>query len=188
MKRIYVIGTADTKGEELAFLADAVAATGAAVTRVDVGTQRPTTATDVAAAEVAAHHPKGAAAVLDTSDRGTAVAAMGKAFASFIESRADIAGIVGIGGGGGTSIITTGMRRLPLGLPKIMVSTLASGNVAPYVDVSDIIMMPSVTDMAGLNRLSRTILHNAAQAIAAMAKALPLMSRESRLSASLCSE
>ncbi|TIM62088.1 MAG: UPF0261 family protein, partial [Mesorhizobium sp.] len=68
-----------------------------------------------------------------------------------------------------TSIITSGMRALPLGLPKIMVSTLASGDTAPYVDVSDIVMMPSVTDMAGLNRLSRVVLHNAAQAIAAMA-------------------
>ena len=170
MKRIYVVGTADTKGDELAFLADAVARTGATVTRVDVGTQQPAITFDVPAADVAAHHPNGAAAVLGTSDRGTAVAAMGEAFARFIESRTDIAGIVGIGGGGGTSIITTGMRRLPLGLPKVMVSTLASGNVGPYVDVSDIIMMPSVTDMAGLNRLSRTILHNAAQAVAAMAK------------------
>ncbi|WP_292577336.1 Tm-1-like ATP-binding domain-containing protein, partial [Mesorhizobium sp.] len=67
------------------------------------------------------------------------------------------------------SIVTAGMRALPLGLPKIMVSTLASGDTAPYVDVSDIIMMPSVTDMAGLNRLSRVVLHNAAQAIAGMA-------------------
>ena len=66
--------------------------------------------------------------------------------------RDDIAGIVGIGGGGGTSIVTAGMRELPLGLPKLMVSTLASGDVAPYVGVSDIIMMPSITDMAGLNR------------------------------------
>ena len=74
------------------------------------------------------------------------------------------------GGGGGTSIITSGMRRLPLGVPKIMVSTLASGDVSPYVDVSDIVMMPSVTDMAGLNRLSRVVLHNAAQAIAGMAR------------------
>ncbi|TIT07367.1 MAG: UPF0261 family protein, partial [Mesorhizobium sp.] len=73
------------------------------------------------------------------------------------------------GGGGGTSIVTSGMRALPLGLPKIMVSTLASGDTAPYVDVSDIVMMPSVTDMAGLNRLSRVVLHNAAQAISGMA-------------------
>jgi uncharacterized protein (UPF0261 family) len=108
--------------------------------------------------------------VLGTDDRGAAVAAMAEAFRSFILSRDDIGGIVGIGGGGGTSIITAGMRELPLGLPKIMISTLASGDVAPYVGVSDIMMMPSVTDMAGLNRLSRVILGNAAAAITAMAK------------------
>jgi uncharacterized protein (UPF0261 family) len=107
--------------------------------------------------------------LLGGNDRGTAVAAMAVAFTRFVQSRNDIAAIIGIGGGGGTSIITSGMRALPLGLPKIMVSTLASGDTSPYVDVSDIIMMPSVTDMAGLNRLSRTVLHNAAQAIAGMA-------------------
>ena len=126
---------------------------------------------DIEASEVAGHHPDGAAAVLGGDDRGVAVAAMTEAFARFIESRSDIAGIIGIGGGGGTAIVTAGMRRLPLGLPKIMVSTLASGDVAPYVDISDIVMMPSITDMTGLNRLSRVILSNAAQAIAAMAKA-----------------
>lgn len=170
MKRIYVVGTADTKGEELAFLADAITAAGAAVAKVDVGTRGALVPVDVAAKEVAAHHPGGTSAVLVTNDRGTAVAAMGEAFARFIESRDDVAGIIGIGGGGGTSIITSGMRRLPLGVPKIMVSTLASGDVSPYVDVSDIVMMPSVTDMAGLNRLSRVVLHNAAQAIAGMAR------------------
>lgn len=170
MKRVYVVGTADTKGEELAFLSGQIADAGLSVLRVDVGTRTPNVAVDVAAASVAARHPRGAAAVLGTSDRGAAVSAMGEAFANFITTRDDIAGIIGIGGGGGTSIITQGMRALPLGLPKIMVSTLASGDVAPYVDVSDIIMMPSVTDFAGLNRLSRVILYNAAQAIAGMAK------------------
>jgi len=169
MKRIYVVGTADTKGEELAFLADAIAATGAAVSRVDVGTRASTVPVDISAKEVAGHHPDGSAAVLGGDDRGAAVAAMGVAFTRFVQSRNDIAALIGIGGGGGTSIITSGMRALPLGLPKIMVSTLASGDTAPYVDVSDIIMMPSVTDMAGLNRLSRVVLHNAAQAIAGMA-------------------
>ncbi|TIN09875.1 Tm-1-like ATP-binding domain-containing protein [Mesorhizobium sp.] len=169
MKRVYVVGTADTKGEELAFLADAVAATGAAVTRVDVGTRNATVPVDVSAEEVAGHHPDGSTAVLGVDDRGTAVAAMAIAFTRFVQSRTDISGMIGIGGGGGTSIITSGMRALPLGLPKIMVSTLASGDTAPYVDVSDIVMMPSVTDMAGLNRLSRVVLHNAAQAIAGMA-------------------
>lgn len=169
MKRVYVVGTADTKGEELAFIADAVAATGAAVARVDIGTRNATVPVDVSAEEVAGHHPDGSSAVLGSDDRGTAVAAMAIAFTRFVQSRTDISGVIGIGGGGGTSIITSGMRALPLGLPKIMVSTLASGDTAPYVDVSDIVMMPSVTDMAGLNRLSRVVLHNAAQAISAMA-------------------
>ncbi|KRB27331.1 MULTISPECIES: Tm-1-like ATP-binding domain-containing protein [Mesorhizobium] len=169
MKRIYVVGTADTKGEELAFLADAIAATGAAVSRVDVGTRASSVPVDISAKQVAGHHPDGSAAVLGGDDRGAAVAAMGTAFTRFVRSRSDIAAVIGIGGGGGTSIITSGMRALPLGLPKLMVSTLASGDTAPYVDVSDIIMMPSVTDMAGLNRLSRVVLHNAAQAISGMA-------------------
>lgn len=172
MKRVYVIGTADTKGEELHYLADRVRAAGAEPVTVDVGTRTADTnvaATDVGAEAVAGLHPNGRDAVLGIDDRGAAVAAMGEAFRHFILSRTDIAAIVGIGGGGGTSIITAGMRELPLGLPKIMVSTLASGDVAPYVGVSDIMMMPSVTDLAGLNRLSRVILDNAAGAIAGMA-------------------
>ncbi|MBX4897979.1 Tm-1-like ATP-binding domain-containing protein [Rhizobium bangladeshense] len=170
MKQIYVVGTADTKGEELAYLAACIEAAGGGVVRVDVGIREARSAVDVKADTVAAYHPDGAEAVLACGDRGRAVEAMGIAFARFLADCQDIAGIIGIGGGGGTSIITAGMRQLRLGLPKIMVSTLASGNVAPYVDVSDIVMMPSVTDMAGLNRLSRVILHNAAQAITAMSR------------------
>ncbi len=173
MGRIYVVATADTKGEELAFVADIIATTGAAVTRVDIGTRHPMTSVDVNAREVASHHPQGASAVLGADDRGRAVAGMGVAFQRFVLSRGDIAGMIGLGGGGGTSIVTAGMRALPLGIPKLMVSTLASGDTAPYVDVSDIIMMPSVTDLAGLNGLSRTILHNAAQAIAGMVERPP---------------
>lgn len=169
MKRVYVVGTADTKGAELAYLADAVRAAGAQACVVDIGTRATTIPVDVSAAEVAHHHPAGADAVLAGDDRGAAVSAMGVAFARFVTTRDDIAGMVGIGGGGGTSIVTAGMRELPIGLPKVMVSTLASGDVAPYVGVSDITMMPSVTDMAGLNRLSRIILANAGRAVAAMA-------------------
>jgi uncharacterized protein (UPF0261 family) len=169
MKRVYVVGTADTKGEELAYLAGLVAARGGAVARVDVGTRSRSTGFEFSAAEIAALHPDGAGAVLGLDDRGMAVEAMGRAFAAFLKSRDDIGGIVGVGGGGGTSIVTAGMRELPYGLPKLMVSTLASGDVSPYVGVSDIVMMPSVTDMAGLNRLSRAILANAAEAIAGMA-------------------
>ena len=170
MKHVFVVGTADTKGAELAYLADRIAATGTSVVRVDVGTRTPATTVDISADEIAACHPDGASAVLGGEDRGAAVSAMGVAFALFAASRKDIAGMIGIGGGGGTSIITAGMRGLPYGVPKIMVSTLASGDVAPYVDISDIIMMPSVTDFAGLNQLSRMVLHNAGQAIAGMVR------------------
>ncbi len=169
MKRIYVVGTADTKGEELAYLAERIASTGGKPLTVDVGTREPAVGTDIAAPEVARHGPAGTQDALTSGDRGRAVAAMADAFSRFAATRNDIAGIIGIGGGGGTSIVTSGMRELPLGLPKIMVSTLASGDVAPYVDVSDIVMMPSITDMAGLNRISRVILANAASAIVAMA-------------------
>ena len=174
MKSVYVVGTADTIGEELAYLADRITAAGGSPLRVDVGTRAPTTAVDIKADEVAGFHPDGVQAVLGTNDRGTAVAAMGEAFRRFILTRNDIGAVIGIGGGGGTSIITAGLRELPLGLPKIMVSKLASGDVAPYVGVSDIMMMPSVTDMAGLNRLSRVILDNAAFAVTAMAKKPPV--------------
>ncbi|MBO6900306.1 MAG: Tm-1-like ATP-binding domain-containing protein [Rhizobiaceae bacterium] len=168
MGRIYVVGTADTKGEEMAFLAGVIRAAGRSVATVDVGTRKPAIAADVPADIVAGHHAEGAAAVLGIDDRGTAVAGMSAAFAAFAETLRDVDGMIGLGGGGGTAIITAGMRRLPYGIPKVMVSTLASGDTAPYVGVSDIIMVPAVTDIAGLNGLSRVILHNAGQAIAGM--------------------
>ena len=169
MKRIYVVGTADTKGEELAYLAERIAGAGGKPVTVDVGMTKPSIKTDIAAAEVARHGPAETQQALASGDRGRAVAAMAAAFARFTATREDISAIIGIGGGGGTSIVTSGMRVLPLGLPKIRISTLASGDVSAYVGVSDIVMMPSITDMAGLNRISRTVLANAASAIVAMA-------------------
>ena len=108
MGRVYVVGTADTKGEELVFLARAIADAGASVTVVDVGTRPSAVPVDVAAATVAGFHPGGADAVLGGDDRGTAVTAMGDAFRRFLESRDDVSGVIGIGGGGGTSIVTAG--------------------------------------------------------------------------------
>lgn len=169
MKRIYIVGTADTKGPELHYVRSLIAATGAPAVLVDVGTRAPQVAVDVPATAVAACHPQGAVFVLGNSDRGAAVAAMGEAFARYIASRTDIAGVIGLGGGGGTSLITAGMRELPVGLPKLMVSTLAAGDIGPFVGASDITMMYSVTDVAGLNRISRAVLGNAAHAIAGMA-------------------
>lgn len=170
MKRIYIVGTADTKAAELAYLRDLVSGEYPAVALVDVGTRKPAIAADVSAETVAACHPNGVAAVLDGDDRGKAVAAMGIAFAAYLSTRKDIAAVIGIGGGGGTAIVTAGMRTLPFGIPKLMVSTLASGDVSPYVDISDITMMPAVTDLAGLNALSRAVLRSAAGAITGMTR------------------
>lgn len=172
MKRIHVVGTADTKGEELSYLAECIAAAGGIPLVVDVGTRSPTIRVDVPATEIARHGVEETPDALASGDRGRAVAAMASAYARFTATRDDIAAVIGIGGGGGTSIVTAGMRELPLGVPKVMVSTLASGDVAPYVGVSDIVMMPSITDMAGLNRISRVVLGNAASAVVAMAARL----------------
>ncbi len=169
MRRIYVVGTADTKGAELRFLADAIGASGGYPVIVDVGIRSAAITPDISAATVAKY---GEAGLLQLQDRGEAVSAMAEAFARFLAKREDIAGVIGIGGSGGTAIVTAGMRALPIGLPKLMVSTLASGDTAPYVGVSDIVMMPSITDLAGLNRISRVILGQAAAAITAMAKVL----------------
>jgi uncharacterized protein (UPF0261 family) len=167
MGRVYVVGTADTKADELAYLSERIAAAGARPLLVDVGTREPRVAVDVAAATVASH---GDIEAIRSDDRGTAVAAMGRAFATFIAKRDDIDAIVGIGGGGGTSIVTAGMRALPIGLPKLMVSTLASGDTSGFVGISDIVMMPAIADLAGLNSISRIVLDRAAAAIAAMSK------------------
>lgn len=162
----YVVGTLDTKAAELAYAADLLRAAGVEARLVDVSTG-PSSGGDVPAAEVAAAHPDGADAVF-TGDRGTAVSAMSVALEHWIRARDDVAGILGLGGSGGTAIVAPAMRALPVGVPKIMVSTVASGDVAPYVGASDIAMLHSVTDVAGLNRISRRVLANAAHALVGM--------------------
>ena len=167
--RVYVAGTCDTKGNELAYVAHLIAAQGIAAVIVDLSTRTADNEAGISAREVASHHPNGADAVF-TGDRGSAIAAMALAFEHFIVSRRDLAGLIGLGGSGNTALVTRAMRALPVGVPKLMVSTVASSNVAPYVGPSDIAMMYSVTDVAGLNRISRIILANAAHAIAGMAR------------------
>ena len=168
--KAYIVGTLDTKGEELLYLRDLLAGRGVASCVVDVGTGGGAVpdGADVSAAEVAAHHTGGADAVLGGDDRGAAVAAMGEALARFLPTCADIGGMIGAGGSGNTALVSQGMRALPIGLPKVLVSTVASGNVAPYVGPNDITMMYSVVDVAGLNRISRVVLANAAHALAGM--------------------
>ncbi|MCP8939667.1 Tm-1-like ATP-binding domain-containing protein [Alsobacter sp. SYSU M60028] len=168
--RIFIAGTADTKAAELAFLGEIVRAAGLDPLVVDLSTTPHAARVDIPASEVAACHPNGVEAVF-TGDRGSAVAAMGEAFAAFMAARRDdVLAALGIGGSGGTAIVAQGFRALPVGTPKLIVSTVASGQVAPYVGPSDIAMMYSVTDLAGLNRISRVILANAAHAVAGMAK------------------
>jgi uncharacterized protein (UPF0261 family) len=163
-RRVYVAATYDTKGQEADYVVALLKGQGLDVVSVDVSTSGAASAAQVQAREVAASHPQGTAAVF-TGDRGTAIAAMAQAFERYAAGRADIGAMLGLGGSGGTALITPAMRALPIGTPKLMVSTMASGNVAPYVGPSDIAMMYSVTDVAGLNRISRRVLGNAAGAI-----------------------
>ena len=168
MRRAYVCGTFDTKGPELGFIAGCLGDAGVDTCTVDVSTRPHETACDVTAAEVARHHPEGETAVLGLDDRGAAIAAMIVAFGRFVASRDDIAGMIGAGGSGATALLAPAMRTLPVGVPKVLVSTVASGNVAPYVGASDLWLVPSMTDVQGLNRISRRLLGNAAHALAGM--------------------
>ncbi len=166
--KVYVIGTCDTKGDELKFACDCLHAVGVKTVLVDVSTATPVKYADVSAAEVAMRHPEGGAAILDQKDRGKAVSAMGVALKRYVLEQKDVAGVLGMGGSGNTAIVTTAMKALAIGVPKVMVSTLASGNVAGFVGPSDIVMIPAVVDVAGLNAISRKIISNAAHAIAGM--------------------
>lgn len=163
-RRVYVAATYDTKGQEAEYVMDLLRRDGLDPVSVDVSTSGAASAAQVQASVVAASHPDGAGAVF-TGDRGTAIAAMALAFERYAAGNAGIGALLGLGGSGGTALITPAMRALPIGTPKLMVSTMASGNVAPYVGPSDIAMMYSVTDVAGLNRISRRVLANAAGAI-----------------------
>ncbi|MBB1626692.1 Tm-1-like ATP-binding domain-containing protein [Achromobacter sp. UMC71] len=163
-RRVYVAATYDTKGHEAEYVAGLLKREGLDVVTVDVSTTGAASVASVQAREVANSHPQGAQAVF-TGDRGTAIAAMALAFERYAAGSPAIGALLGLGGSGGTALITPAMQALPIGVPKLMVSTMASGNVAPYVGPSDIAMMYSVTDVAGLNRISRRVLANAAGAI-----------------------
>jgi uncharacterized protein (UPF0261 family)/ABC-type branched-subunit amino acid transport system ATPase component len=163
----YVAGTFDTKGRELMFVRNRLEKLGVRTVTVDLSTSGKPSPAMVHPREVARHHPKGERAVF-TGDRGTSVEAMAEAFAEFVTRRRDLGGVISLGGSGGTALATAAMRRLPVGVAKVMVSTVASGDVRPYVGPADICMMYSVTDIAGINRISERVLGNAAHALAGM--------------------
>ena len=171
MKAAFVVGTFDTKAEEMLFVRDQIRAQGVPVVAVDVSTTtHEVPGADVSAAQVATHHPAGAGAVF-TGERGSAVAAMADALVAFVRQRSDLGGIVGAGGSGAAALVGPAMRALPVGCPKLLVCTLASGDVRPYVGSSDIAMLYPVVDVSGLNRISRQVLANAAHAMAGMVRA-----------------
>jgi uncharacterized protein (UPF0261 family) len=163
----YVAGTFDTKGRELFFVRDCLERLGLSTVTVDLATSGNPSPASIDPKEVARFHAHGPTAVF-TGDRGSAVTAMAEAFERFILSRRDLGGIISAGGSGGTALATPAMRALPIGVPKVMVSTVASGNVKDYVGPSDISMVYSVTDISGINRISERVLSNAAHSLAGM--------------------
>lgn len=173
-KTILLIGTLDTKAAEYAYVRDLILERGHQVLLLDAGVLNdPPYAVDVNAEEVAVAGGGSLADLRTGNDRGTAVATMTEGVRVLVPQLAaegKFDGVLALGGSGGTAIATAAMRELPVGLPKVMVSTVASGDVGPYVGVKDITMMYSVVDIAGLNRLSRRILANAAGAVCGMAE------------------
>lgn len=176
---VYLIATMDTKGDELALVRDRLREAGIRIQMIDVSTlQPPKIQPDISRDQLLASllSPQDLSASsthlkIASTDRGQAIAIMADALRSYLVAEVAagrVSGVLGLGGSGGTSLITTAMRALPIGLPKLMVSTVASGNVAPYVDCSDITMMYSVVDVAGLNAVSTVVLSNAAHAMAGM--------------------
>jgi uncharacterized protein (UPF0261 family)/ABC-type branched-subunit amino acid transport system ATPase component len=166
-KAAYIAGTFDTKAKELFFIRSCLDKLGLRTVTVDLSTSGKPSPAVVHPREIARHHPLGERAVF-TGDRGSATVEMAVAFEHYIRRRNDLGGIISAGGSGGTALATQAMRALPIGVPKMMVSTVASGDVKPYVGPSDITMMYSVTDVSGINRISEKVLSNAAHALAGM--------------------
>ncbi|HJZ89384.1 MAG TPA: Tm-1-like ATP-binding domain-containing protein [Gemmataceae bacterium] len=172
---VVLIGTLDTKGTEIGFVRDLLRSAGAATLVIDAGVMGPPAITpDVSREEVFAAAGTSADEVRRSGDRGRAVTLAATGAARVVErlhAEGKVQGVLGLGGSAGTTIGTAAMRGLPYGVPKLMVSTLASGQVQPYVGVRDICMVNSVTDICGLNRFTRQVLANAAHAMAGMANA-----------------
>ena len=173
MATVVLLGTLDTKGHEYEYLRDRLRAQGVDAVLLDAGVFEPLVGADVGQDEVAAAAGADLAALREEGDRGAAVDAMGQGAAVVVrrlheEGRLD--GLLTIGGSGNSSIAAQAMRALPVGVPKLLVSTVASGDTRPYMGASDVTMTYSVVDISGLNRISERILANAAGAIAGMAK------------------
>lgn len=173
MKTVAIIGTFDSKGEEFLYLKRAFENIGLQTLTIHAGVFDPYFEPDVSNAEVAAAAGQEIQSIVKKRDRGLATAVLSEGMEILLpklykEGKFD--GVISLGGSGGTSIATPAMQKIPIGVPKIMVSTVAVGNTAQYVGTSDIMMMPSIVDVAGLNSISTTIFNNAISAMAGMLK------------------
>ena len=167
---VIVAGTLDTKGDELRFIRDEIAAAGVRVVLVDLSTSGQPSPADVPPHHIATYFRGGPNAVF-TGERGAAITAMAEAFEAWVRRQEPVGGLISAGGSGGSALVAPAMRSLPIGVPKVLISSVASGNVAPYVGPSDIMMLYSVTDVSGLNSVSRQVLANGAAAMVGMVKA-----------------
>src|SRR5207249_5900148 len=179
-----IVGTLDTKGEEFAYLRGRIESAGPATLVIDCGVlEAPAFTPDIARGQVATAAGQELEDLLATRDRGSSIAAMAEGAAVVVRrlfEEGRIQGLISLGGSAGTTIGTTAMRSLPAGFPKLMVSTLASGDTRPFVGTKDIAMLYPIVDIAGLNRLSRRILGNAAGAIAGMVNQEVIEPREAK--------
>ncbi len=175
MPTVAVLGTLDTKGTEVRFLAEQIKIRGCDALVVDLGVLGPPTMdADVSRRTVADAAGERIEALAEAGDRGQAVSAMTRGvekIVSELHAQGRIQGVIGIGGSAGTTMATAAMRTLPLGVPKVMISTIAGGDVSTFVGSRDITMIPSIVDVSGLNRISRQVIVRAAAAVAAMVQA-----------------
>ena len=174
MATVALLGTLDTKGEEYSWLKERLERLGVRVLAVDVGSFSSSPLADVASDEVIAAADADPATLRARRDRGEMMAVMGRGAATVVRRLADegrIHGLLAVGGSGGSSVAASAMQALPIGFPKLLVSTMASGDVRPYVGEVDVTLTYSVVDVAGINSISAAVLGNAAAAVAGMANA-----------------
>ncbi len=181
MTTVALIGTLDTKGKEYAWLMDRLADTGINTLTIDVGSFSTSALADVSSDEVILAAGADPSALRERRDRGEMMSTMGEGAASVVARLAAegrIHGLLAIGGSGGSSVAAAAMQALPVGFPKLLVSTMASGNVEPYVGEVDATLMYSVVDVSGINSISAQVLGNAVAGIAGMARAFEARTRE----------
>ena len=175
MPTIAVLGTLDTKGVEIGFLAEQIQAQGCDTLIVDLGVLKPPAMTPHVSREAVAREAgEQVGQLAESGDRGRAVSAMTRGVERIVPklyAEGRLQGVIGIGGSAGSTMATAAMRALPFGVPKVMISTIAGGDVSAFVGSKDITMVPSVVDISGLNRLSRQVIVQAAAAVAAMVQA-----------------